>query len=71
MHYHNLCAGEELTDSMADLDGLSVMSDENPEHYKAVTKNKLFLRRRLKFTWFCLQNYYTAPVNKFIFNMVS
>ena len=27
--------------------------------------------KRIKFAWFCLKNYYTAPVNKFVWYMVS
>ena len=61
-----------MSESHADMDTLSVASSiHQNSNYKGTTKRKLFLRRRLKFAWFCLQNYYTAPVNKFIFNMVS
>ena len=71
LHLVWLVAGEDMNHSHANMDAISIDSTcQQPDNYKAVTKRKLFLRRRMKFAWFCLQNYYTALVNKFIFNMV-
>ena len=35
------------------------------------TQKKTNWKKRINFTWFCLKSYYTAPVNKFLMNMVS
>ncbi|ELT91987.1 hypothetical protein CAPTEDRAFT_196769 [Capitella teleta] len=43
--------------------------DDNYAVIRTTRTHRFF--RRIKFAWFCLQNYYTAPINKFLWNMVS
>lgn len=33
-------------------------------------RKKRELAKKLSFAWFCVKSYYTAPVNKFLFNLV-
>jgi hypothetical protein len=46
--------------------------DHNDQDYEAVKTTKVFrFLKRSKFAWFCLKNYYTAPLNKFLWSIVG
>ena len=70
-HESEECNGTEMTQSIVNLhEDIKLNRLYNVADKTDFLSEKPKEGNSLKYGWFCLKTYYTAPVNKFLFNLV-